>query len=298
MDFLKRNQIDEKKWNDCILKSSNGLVYGLTWFLDEITPGWCALVNQEKECYTSVFPIPYKRKFGIKYVYPPFFIQQLGLFAPQYSKEEEDKVISFLIQKFKFIELNLNYKSERGEIRKNFVLQLNTEYTLIQNSFSKNHLRNLKKAQKSGLKLIQNPSPQSIISLFRSDRGVNLKTFSENDYENLLNLFHKASNQNALICLGVEYNNELICGGIFMKFKNRITFLFSGNSKKGKDLGALFFLLNSVIHKYAKSGFILDFEGSENEGLSRFYEGFGASEENYRFIKINNLPKVLKMFKK
>ena len=148
------------------------------------------------------------------------------------------------------------------------------------------------------MKIISNPSSSDIISLFRSDRGSNLKIFSDKDYDNLFNLLQKANSENALISLGVEYNNQIICGGIFMKFKNRITFLFSGNSKIGKDFGALFFLLNYIIKIYSKSGFVLDFEGSENEGLSRFYSGFGASEENYRFIKINNLPKVLKPFKK
>jgi hypothetical protein len=90
----------------------------------------------------------------------------------------------------------------------------------------------------------------------------------------------------------------LICGGVFMKFKNRIIFLFSGNSKQGKDAGALFFLLDSVIKMYANSGFVLDLEGSQNEGLNKFYSGFGALEENYRFLKINNLPNFLKRFKK
>lgn len=73
--------------------------------------------------------------------------------------------------------------------------------------------------------------------------------------------------------------------------------MFSGNSQRGKDVGALFFLLNSVVKKYAKSGFMLDFEGSQNEGLQRFYKGFGATEENYRFYKVNNLPSILKRFK-
>ena len=191
MEFLKRHQIEDEKWNQCILQSPNGLIYGLTWYLDEIASNWCAFVNEEKGSYTAVFPIPFKRKFGIKYVYPPFFVQQLGLFSQQYSEEKEDKVISFLKQKFKFIELNLNYKSKQGEIRKNLVLQLNLEYTEIQNSFSKNHSRNIKKAEKSGLKIISNPSSSDIISLFRSDRGSNLKIFSDKDYDNLFNLLQK-----------------------------------------------------------------------------------------------------------
>ena len=298
MEFLKRHQIEDEKWNQCILQSPNGLIYGLTWFLDELTSNWCAFVIEKEDVYEAVFPVPYKRKFGVKYVCPPFFIQQLGLFSLDYSIANENKVMSLLKQKFKFIELNLNYKAERGEIRKNLVLRLNMAYTDIKNLFSTNHIRNLKKSEKSGLKIIKNSSPENIISLFRSDRGSNIKTYSNLDYQNLLNLCATASSKNALISLGVEQDSVLICGGVFMKFKNRIIFLFSGNSNVGKDKGALFFLLNTVIKMYANSGYILDFEGSQNEGLSRFYKGFGAYEENYRFLKINNLPKVLKRIKK
>ena len=101
MEFLKRNQIDEKKWNDCVLKSSNGLVYALTWFLDGLAMNWCAYVREDKGCYVSVFPVPYKRKFGIKYVYTPFFIQQLGLFSLKYSKAEKRIHVFYITEAFK-----------------------------------------------------------------------------------------------------------------------------------------------------------------------------------------------------
>ncbi len=298
MKFLKRSEIEDDKWNECILKSTNGLIYGLTWFLDALTSNWCGFVIEDDRRYEAVFPVPLRRKFGVKYVYPPFFIQQLGLFALQYSQKEEKQAISLMKNKFKFIELNLNYKSEEGEVKTNLVLELNVDYAKIQNSYSKNHLRNLKKAKKFGLKLNKGTSPAEIISLFKFDRGLTLEKYSALDYQNLLNLCSKASLENSLISLGVTLNSILICGGVFMKFKSRIIFLFSGNSKQGKDSGALFFLLNAVIKMYAKSGFVLDLEGSQDEGLNRFYTGFGALEENYRFLKINNLPVPINRFKK
>lgn len=298
MKFLKRSEIEDDKWNECILKSTNGLIYGLTWFLDALTSNWCGFVIENDRRYEAVFPVPLRRKFGVKYVYPPFFIQQLGLFALQYSQKEEKQAISLMKNKFKFIELNLNYKSEEGEVKTNLVLELNVDYAKIQNSYSKNHLRNLKKAKKFGLKLNKGTSPAEIISLFKSDRGLTLEKYSALDYQNLLNLCSKASLENSLISLGVTLNSILICGGVFMEFKSRIIFLFSGNSKQGKDSGALFFLLDAVIKMYAKSGFVFDLEGSQDEGLNRFYTGFGALEENYRFLKINNLPMPIKRFKK
>tara|TARA_Y100000766_G_C18904288_1_gene604984 strand:+ start:759 stop:1655 length:897 start_codon:yes stop_codon:yes gene_type:complete len=298
MKFLKRNQIKDDKWNECILKSTNGLIYGLTWFLDELTSNWCAFVNEKEGSYTAVFPVPFKIKFAVKYVYTPFFIQQLGLFALNYSRQEEEIAISLMKKKFNFIELNLNYKADEGDVKTNLVLKLNHNYSEIQSCYSNNHFRNLKKANKYGLKLKKETLPEQIVSLFKSDRGLSLETYSSLDYQNLLNLCSKARLENRLITLGVTLNSVLICGGVFMKFKNRIIFLFSGNSKQGKDSGALFFLLDSIIKMYANSGFILDLEGSQNQGLNRFYKGFGAYEENYRFLKINNLPKPIKLFKK
>jgi len=298
MKFLKRNQIKDDKWNECILKSKNGLVYGLTWFLDRLTSNWCAFVDEKEGCYISVFPVPFKTKFALKYAYTPFFIQQLGLFALNYSRDEEKVAISLMKNKFKFIELNLNYKAGEGDVKTNLVVKLNHNYSEIQSSYSKNHIRNLKKANKYGLKLKKVIRTEKIVSLFKSDRGLSLETYSSLDYQNFLNLCSKADSENSLMTLGVYLNSVLICGGVFVKFKNRIIFLFSGNSKQGRDSGALFFLLDSIIKMYANSGFILDLEGSQNEGLCRFYKGFGASEENYRVLKINRLPMVTTLFKK
>ena len=115
MKFLKRENIVDSKWNDCVLKSPNGLVYGLTWFLDGLVEKWDGLVWEENGAYKAVFPIPTRRKVGLKYVYPPFFIQQLGLFSQceDFSNQEELS-IEYLKKKFKFVELNLNHSSKIG----------------------------------------------------------------------------------------------------------------------------------------------------------------------------------------
>jgi hypothetical protein len=72
MKLLKRENIIDLKWNDCIRKSPNGLMYGLTWFLDALVDRWEGLVWEKDKEYIAVFPIPIRKKFGFKYVYPPF----------------------------------------------------------------------------------------------------------------------------------------------------------------------------------------------------------------------------------
>ena len=57
---------------------------------------------------------------------------------------------------------------------------------------------------------------------------------------------------------------------------HRITFLFSGNNAKGKELQAMTFLIDQVIREFAAQPLVLDFEGSDDENLARFYLGFGS----------------------
>ena len=294
MRRLKRENIDENKWNDCVKKSPNGLIYGLTWFLDALVDQWEGLIWEKNNEYTSVFPIPVRRKWGFKYVYPPFFIQQLGMFS--WNGVDEQEAIMYLQKKFKFVELNLNYKAVYGEEKINLVLSLSNDYKSIYDQYSSNHRRNLKKAIQSELK-ISAAQPHEIIHLFRADKGKEINTLKSKDYERFQILTQKADQYSCIITKGVYRSNQLICGAIFMKFKNRIIFLFSGNSVQGRKYGALFLLLNDLIQQYAQSGFILDFEGSKDEGLAKFYQGFGAKKECYTFYKHNNLPYPFRKYK-
>ena len=295
MKLIKRENIEDSKWNACISKSPNGLIYGLTWFMDCLVDKWSGLVWEKDNEYEAVFPIPFKTKFGIKYVYPPFFIQQLGMFSP-YDKGEKE-AITYLKKNFKFVELNLNYFATIGEERKNLLLSLNKDYESIKAKYSSNHKRNLLKSNKSGL-VINNADVSDVISLFRMDKGAKLSILKDRDYIRFYNLVKEAGKQSCLLVKGVFKDEKLICGGVFMKFKNRIIFIFSGNSLEGRKDAALFFLLDHIIQQYSKSGFNLDFEGSQDEGLARFYKGFGAKEESYRFYKHNNLPAILKKIKR
>ena len=295
MKLLNRENITDSKWNDCIRKSPNGLVYGLTWFLDALVDKWQGLVWEKDNEYQAVFPIPIRRKFGIKYVYPPFFIQQLGLFS--HSEIDEEEAVAYLNEKFKFVELNLNFASRTGQNRTNLVLSLRKDYESIKAKYSSNHKRNIRKSNKAGL-VIDNAEVNAVISLFRTNKGSEFLNLKDRDYKRFYNLSVEAGQKSCLLVKGVFKAEKLICGGVFMKFKNRIIFIFSGNSVEGRDNAALFHLLNAVIQQYSNSGFDLDFEGSQNEGLARFYSGFGAKEQKYKFYKHNTLPVLFKRNKK
>ena len=83
-----------------------------------------------------------------------------------------------------------------------------------------------------------------------------------------------------------------------MHSHDRIIFLFSGCDDRHRDKHALTLLLDNVIREFSETQYTLDFEGSDNDGLARFYKGFGGAEVFYPEVKYNNLNGILKFIYK
>ena len=75
--YIKRKAINISKYNHCISTASNSKIYARSEYLDTVAENWDALVFDD---YKAVMPLVWKSKFGLKYVYPPCWTQQLGIF--------------------------------------------------------------------------------------------------------------------------------------------------------------------------------------------------------------------------
>ena len=78
IQYLRHGQIDKTKWDACIESSPNGLVYGYSFYLDQMAGNWEALVMGD---YKTVMPLTTRKKYGIQYLAQPFLVAQLGLFG-------------------------------------------------------------------------------------------------------------------------------------------------------------------------------------------------------------------------
>lgn len=120
----------------------------------------------------------------------------------------------------------------------------------------------------------------------------------DESYE-LLRILYSTLKQKGLCYLrGVSDGNQTICGGLFIQTDYRIIFLFSGNSVVGKASGAMSLLIDSVIQENANKNLVLDFEGSNDFGLARYYSSFGSIEHVYLHLKKNTLPFPVRLFKR
>lgn len=301
--LLKHNEINKRRWDDCINKSFNGNVYALSWYLDIVHPNWNALIENE---YERVMPLTNSKKFGLSYMFQPFFVQQLGVFSTsQLSQANVDRFIEAIPQQYLLTQYRLNsynkvnYDSDIIAKHRNVELDLIYDYQYLYNNYNSNTKRNLAKAEAAGLSITNNINPEIIISLFRNNRGKDVKHWKDKEYNRLLELINTAISQECCFTLGVnDLDNNTIAGAVFMHSHDRIIFLFSGSDEAHKDKHALTMLLDNVIREFSETQYTLDFEGSDNDGLARFYKGFGGAEVFYPEVKYNNLKGILKFIYK
>lgn len=296
IQYLQQNQIDKAKWDATMAECGN--IYAYSWYLDVVHPDWEALVEDD---YQAVMPLTGGKKFGVQYLYQPYFVQQLGIFSKQsLSPEKMTEFLNAIPKKFRFCEIRMNEGNvfeeniQGVDYHRNALLDLNRSYEEIHANYHQNTKRNLAKAEANNLQIINSVIPFHVVALFRDNRGALLDKWGDAEYKVMTRLATVAQKRDHAFIFGVTEKGvgELLSAAIFMKANNRITFLFSGLKQEGKDKQAMTYLLDYVIQKYANQPLVFDFEGSDDDNLARFYLGFGGEEVKYPSYTFNKLSPI------
>ena len=296
IQYLEHKTIDKSKWDALIAECGN--IYAYSWYLDVVHPGWEALVEDD---YQAVMPLTGGKKFGVNYLYQPYFVQQLGVFSKaDMTAETTAAFLKAIPSKYRFAEIRLNERNafiegvQGVEYHRNVLLDLNQEYEALRANYHQNTKRNLAKAETCNLQLLSTVIPYHVVALFRDNRGALLDKWGDAEYDILNHLAQVAQKRDAALVLGVNEKGvgRLLCAAIFMKTKDRITFLFSGLSEEGKQRQAMTWLLDQVIQQYSHQPMMIDLEGSDDDNLARFYLGFGGEETKYPSYCFNRLSPI------
>ncbi|MBL6950299.1 MAG: hypothetical protein ISR57_06615 [Bacteroidales bacterium] len=293
--YLKHTQIDKFRWDQCIRKSVNSMVYGFSWYLDLVSPGWDALMEDD---YTSVFPLTRKQKLGFRYLAQPFFTQQLGLFTTGHlTQDHVTRFLDSIPAKFKLIEIHLNSMNkvdpEKYEVvsRINHELELMYTYEELSRNYSKNTRRNLKKAMDVGIEICRKVSIDELVVLFQMNFGQKEGKLCNRDYLTIKKLIEYSQKRASGILLGAgSQEDQLNAGAFFLKDQNRFILLFAASDLNARQNGSMFLLLDAFIREHANQPLLLDFEGGNDPNLGRFYKSFGARETTYPFIRVSRIP--------
>jgi len=296
--YLTHKKIDKNLWDVKISGSLNQRIYGYSEWLDIASPKWCALVSDN---YDFVMPLLVKKKFGISYIAPAKFTQQIGIFSPyKISAETISFFINSIPEKYKYLTILFNsgnkFSSEYISEKPNHLLNLNSSYEALKKAFSANTKRNIKKAKPLNFRLDKEVSIKDAVSL-KTNNNINL--LSNSNLTVLQKLIHFTKDRFTLKIYGIRNeNSQLISVGVFSFCGNRISLPLIASSEEGKKNFASFLIFDAFIQDHALQNKILDFEGSALPGVARFFEGWGAKPEIYYCYKQNNLPLFVRRFKK
>jgi hypothetical protein len=136
--YISYASINKEKWNECIDQSANGLIYCYSWYLDAMAQQWDALVLND---YEAVMPLTWNKKYGISYLYQPYFCASLGIFSVQpLTAVLTEQFLKAIPARFRYIDIYLN----KGNLFSvtgfpltepiKYVLTLNKSYNAISDS--------------------------------------------------------------------------------------------------------------------------------------------------------------------
>ncbi len=299
--YLTNSGIDRAKWDECIKQSSTPLVYASSWYLDKVCLNWHALVEDD---YRSVFPLTWNKKFGIHYLFQPFFTQQLGLFSSTGSKSALVNFLEYLPPKFRYIEISLNEQNQFQEDqflvrwKTTYHLDLQPVYNSLNKQYSENTRKSLDKAESMGLSILHDDRYCELIKLFRDNQGKQIKKIQARHFLCLQSIMEESIHSGlGKVLSAYTREGDYCAGAFFIKSFNRHIYLFSATNAVSRKNGAMFCILDKFIQDHSGGNTFLDFEGSDLKGLAHFFRGFGAKAVKYPGIIKNNLPPIIRRLK-
>ena len=181
--------------------------------------------------------------------------------------------------------------------RSNYILSLVNDYEQLFQSFTKSHIRNIKRAIKLGNNVRVHIPIEDVVKLAK-DQTKKFSTIAEKDYKNFLQLYKILKKKGMAITYGV-YNlkKDLIASCAYFFSHKRAYYILVGNHPEGRITGASHMMIDYFIKEHASEDLLLDFEGSNIKSLAFFYKSFGAVLEKYPGIKMNKLPGLVKLFR-
>ena len=300
--LLSNDQIDRAQWDKAIESSPYGLIYALSWYLDIVCPDWEALVSDN---YEQVMPLPVKNKMGLlKYPILPTFTQQLGIFGQKIINTElTSEFVKNVKRQYNYSNFSLNASNDISLLNDcchnsgvTYILNLEKTITDIENAFSSNHVRNIKKAKEYKLNYASIPDIDFFLKFI--DKHLPVK-FGKKELKSAYHLYHEAFKRGmAEIVATSDEDKNILSMALWFNFNKRRTYILPATSSEGKEKRANFWLIYQYILLHANKDEVIDFEGSRIESLARFYAGFGAEKTLFPHFHFNNLPFPLKMVKK
>lgn len=299
LQLVLSSGIDKKKWDDTILASDNCSVYALSWYLDQVADSWGGIISDE---YATILPLCFRKKFGINYIYQPFFTRNTAIYGNKENNSELTSILEELKSNYKFWDFCLEgtlppiekciYTSRIYQS-----LNLDNTYETLSKRYAGNLKRSIRDAKASGLMIKNTNDCKVFTSRFKQYTSHRIKEFKERDYIKLEQLLELCMKHTSYQFLSVYKNEVELSSAFICKAGSRFIYIEGYSSPEGRTLQAMHFLFNHFIENHSGQPYNLDFGGSNVPGIAHFFHAFGATDQTYNHLYMNNLPPIIRRMK-
>jgi len=287
IEILHASRLDKARWDHCV-QSHQGLIYTYSWYLDAMADDWYGLVAGD---YEAILPLPVKKKYGIRMVAMPPFVQRLDLLSTAESSHADiaRAILRFsrLIQ-FSTVTEDLFVTPVRRK-RTNYILPLYADYSSIMDKYHSSCRKNLNKANSRGCMPAEKVSINDVIRLYRDAYG-EMSGYTGAHFDRLIKLIASLPPETYHLGGVQQSNGTLVYAGLLLDDGKRLYYLLGAPTREGRNIRATYFFLDSMIRRFAGSGRTWDFEGSDIPDVATFYQSFSPDTEYYFQYYSNNFP--------
>lgn len=283
---IKYNEIDFRKYSECLERSEQRNWYARKEVLDELSGNWHILVYGD---YEAVMPVNIKIKFGVKLVHMPLFCQQLGVFSHTDDPEMNGEFLRFLKRNYQVFFYSFNHKnmfSADLEKRKNYIIPVSDYATLRRKGYFKGRKSTVKCAQHLLYKEIT-AGDDCIGFIEKNFKGLPKKS----DFKKFKSYLRFLSLDGSLKLCGAYSGETLINLAVLVSEPEQLSLLALINDEAYKDEDGASFLIDRILNLYIGER-SFDFMGSNIRGIEIFFKSFGAELHDYSFVE----NKLLKRF--
>lgn len=297
IEHLRHQAIDKGWWDTALEGCGNRLWYARSAVLDAACPGWEALVDRTSG---AVMPLTVRRKWGFRYLFQPFMVQQLGVFAPRAEQLDTAAFHAAVPKGIDYWDIQLNEAQPSAEVpkvqlstRTNMVLDLRPGPDALRRAYAESHARGLRKWPSGPLE--QLPAA-SFIRFVRAAPNAAAWNMDAERWRTFERLVHVAMADGAR-CVALHDAGRPLAAGLFVTWAGRTTFLKGLALAEGRKVFAMHRLMDAMITGSCAIAHTFDMAGGEDAGLRRFYAGFGARPVLYLRARCNRLPQPLRWYK-
>ncbi|AZA54784.1 hypothetical protein [Chryseobacterium sp. G0201] len=283
---LKYNEIDFKKYTECLENSEQKNWYANKNVLDQLSGNWELLIYGD---YEAVMPIPLKKKMGLNFILMPLFCQQLGIFSKEDNREINDQFLKVLQKKSNVFLYSFNQKNNFGEKlekKKNYIIPISDYVILRRTKYFKGRKSTAKCAQHLFYKEIDLSA--EIISFIENNyKGIPKRS----DYEKFIKYLEFLNVNGFLKLYGAYLDEKLINLAVIISEENQLSLLALINDESYKNENGPSFLIDKILQNYIHEK-TFNFMGSNIRGIEIFFKSFGAELQEYSYLESKILKRI------